>query len=113
MSREIVDHMDRPLRAGDRVRQVGYWHGGRLADVRRAGVTRGHTSGGEVLKVGSDGGSLRGLQARGERLGRLEVERGNEVRRRVVADRVGVAALESNNARDLLPERNMDVASRH
>jgi hypothetical protein len=41
MSREILDHMGRPLRQGDRVRQVGYWHGGRLADVGRAGVITG------------------------------------------------------------------------
>lgn len=36
----IVDHIGRPLRVGDRVRQVGYWHGGRLADVGRVGTVQ-------------------------------------------------------------------------
>ena len=54
MSAEVIDHMGRPLHVGDRVRQVGYWHGGRLADVGRAGVITDFTRQGRA-EVSLDG----------------------------------------------------------
>jgi hypothetical protein len=54
VSAEVTDHVGRPLHVGDRVRQVGYWHGGRLADVGRAGVITDFTRQGRA-EVSLDG----------------------------------------------------------
>ena len=44
----MPDHMGRTVRAGDSVRQMGYWHGGRRRDVGRVGtvlrITRAGTA---------------------------------------------------------------------
>jgi hypothetical protein len=51
VAEEINDHMGRPLRVGDRVRQVGYWHGGRLRDVTRLGTVEGFTRTRAVVRL--------------------------------------------------------------